>query len=71
MESAEMRGVAMSRRKYVAPEAKVFSLCVEERIAAVCYDGQILTLNYDGCNTSLKDGGGGTDCFVQTMVQGS
>lgn len=71
MESVEMRGVVMSRRTYVAPEAKVFSLCVEERIANVCYDGEIRTFNYDGCNTSLKDGGGGADCYVQSMVQGS
>lgn len=61
----------MSKRSYVTPEAKLYSLCAEERIAATCYGGQIYTFASNECHEMLKDGSGGANCYLIEAVQGS
>lgn len=49
--------MTIMKRSYVAPEAKVFAIGAEERIAVDCGESHF-TQNEPGCNTLLTGGGG-------------
>lgn len=62
--------MTVKKREYVTPEARVFTIGAEERLAAACGGGSHFTQIPFGC-TDLLVGGRGDAACNEGIVQGS
>lgn len=55
------------KKQYVIPDARIFDISLEEKIAVTCSAQYFYTLSYANCTT--RQVGEGTQCYIGTPGQ--